>query len=564
MLNISKIILLYLIMTVAGGAVSAANAVLHTVVPQGTDHPGFVGYVPDVIVVEIDEAVFQKFNTDKFTRGRTGNRMFDKLCRQYGAGRIRRQFPGARQKWFRGRRLNLARWHKIHFKRNVDVAKVAAAFKKLDGVIDAQPVGIHRVHRIPNDPDYEGSSLGDQWHLNQANDADIDAPEAWEFETGNEEIMAAVLDTGVRYYHKDLGGSSASLSNPQGADGNMWINWEEKDGVAGLDDDENGFVDDWIGWDFVNGASGCWPGEDCTTADNDPRDFNGHGTHVSGIIAALNNNGYATASTAGGWGSGSLQPDGDGVKIMPLRIGYSYKYRGREVGVVRMDFAAEAFYYAADNGARLANASWGSSNDGGLGAALDYFLAAGGLIFKAAGNDPQEPVDYMGGRDDIINVAATDRNDCKASFSHFGTWVDISAPGVNILSTYHVHGDSVNDYVATASGTSMASPLSLSVAALIWSQHPSWTAAMVKRHLYTSADNIEGLSCNASYIGKLGAGRVNAFNAVGPCAGDLDNDGNVDGHDLAEFITRFESAQADEIDLEIFKDYFGSSGCPLR
>ena len=562
--RIPRMIYLCLMAIVVFGFVSTALAVVDEAGTVGSEHSSFVGYVPDVIVVEFEDDVYQQFNPGELIKGRTGNRQIDGLLRRYNAGRIRKQFMHARPRWFRGRQLNLARWHKIHFRRNIDVAGVAAAIKELDGVIDAQPVGIHEVYLTPNDPFYKHPEYTDQWHLDQPNDADIDAPEAWEYETGNVEIVVAVLDTGVRYYHQDLGGSNASLNNPQAADGNMWVNWEEKNGDAGVDDDGNGYIDDWIGWDFVDGAFNCWTGEDCSTEDNDPRDFNAHGTHVSGIIAALNNNGYSCASTAGGWGNGSLQPTASGVKIMPLRIGYSARYLGQERGTVRMDFAAEAFYYAADNGAHFANGSWGSSNSGGLGAAVDYFIASGGLVFIAAGNENNEQADYMASRPDVIAVAATDQNDCKAGFSSYGSWVDISSPGEEILSLYHDHSDPATDYLAFLSGTSMASPLALSVAALILSQHPSWSAAMVKRHLFNSADAIEGLTCNASYTGKLGAGRVNAYNAVGPCAGDLDNNGTVDGIDLAGFIARFDSGQADEIDLEILSDYFGRTGCPFR
>jgi len=326
------------------------------------------------------------------------------------------------------------------------------------------------------------------------------------------------MDTGVRYFHKDLGGSLASYSDPTNVDGNMWVNWDEKNGVSGVDDDGNGYVDDWVGWDWVNGVIGGWPGEDCNIEDNDPRDFNGHGTHCAGIVAAITNNGYATSSPAGGWGNGALQPSANGVKVMALRIGWSGKYNRKEVGYVRMDFAAEAFYYAANNGAKIASCSWGCSNSGGIAAAIDYFLASGGMIFKAAGNDGTQIADYMCSRTDIISVAATDENDCKASFSTYGTWVDISAPGVNILSLYHLHTDPVNDYVASMGGTSMATPLAASVAALIWSQNPSsLTATLVEQNLYNSADDIDSLPCNIAYSGKLGAGRINAFNAVGSC-----------------------------------------------
>jgi subtilisin family serine protease len=455
--------------------------------------------------------------------------------------------------------LNLAGWHKVDFKRAVDIEKVVKAFKKMKGVIDAQPVGIYALDQAPNDPEFDF-----QWHLSQVRGIDLGAKGAWDIEAGNEEIIVAILDTGVRYYHQDLGGSDASSEYPEGIDGNMWINWEEKDGTAGEDDDNNGFVDDWIGWDFVTGTSSCWRGEDCSAPDNDPRDFNGHGTHVSGIIAALNNNGNDVASPAGGWGDGSHLASGNGDKIMALRIGWSGRYLGREVGYVRMDFAADALKYAADKGARLANASWGSGSfdSGGLGAAVDYFLARGGLLFKSAGNGDNTSADYLGGRDDVIKVAATDQSDCKAGFSSYGPWVDISAPGVSILSTDHDHSNPDTDETGYKSGTSMASPLALSVAALIWSQNPSQTAEQVKLRLMDTADEIDSVSCNSTYSGQLGAGRVNAFKAVVTCEWDFDSDKDVDGDDLIKFLVEVEAGIAMAGDFNSFASDFGKSYCP--
>jgi subtilisin family serine protease len=361
----------------------------------------------------------------------------------------------------------------------------------------------------PNDDSYP-----DQWHLHQPGGSDIEARKAWMIETGNEDITVAIIDTGVRYFHKDLGGSAASFGNPTAADGNMWINHTEKNGSPGVDDDGNGYVDDWIGWDFVDGGMLCWSGEDCDDPDNDPRDFNGHGTHGAGNVGAINNNGYAGCSPAGGWGNGTLEPAGNGVKIMACRVGWSAKFIFDEIGIVRMDLVAEALYYAADNGARIASCSFESSNSGGLGAAIDYFVANGGLIIKAANNDGTQTADYMCGRPDVISVAATGPDDCRPSWSNYGTWVDISAPGVGIYSLYHDHEDPQTDYVAAFDGTSVATPHTAGVAALIWSRHPQWTAAQVEQQLYDSADDIYTLPCNSLYTGQLGAGRINAFNAV--------------------------------------------------
>jgi len=484
----------------------------------GIEIPKTIEYVTNAIVVKFDPSLVATFDRSLLKQGKTGDQSIDKLNQKFEASALVEMFPNAQDRFYNGQAIGLSGYYRIQFRTHrSDILNVVAAYGRLRGVIKAEPIGIHYVDAIPNDPRFV-----DQWHLNQSNDHDMDAPEAWDIETGSQQVIVGILDTGVRYFHKDLGGSNASYDNPTAADGNMWINWTEKNGTAGVDDDGNGFVDDWIGWDFVDDASQppyypAWPGEDADEPDNDPRDFNGHGTHCAGNVGALNNNNYGSSSPSGGWGDGTRQPYGNGVKVMALRIGWSADLFGRhtyEIGRVRMDFAAQAFYYAANNGAKIVSCSWGSSNSGGIEDAVNYFVASGGLIFKSAGNNGDEAVDYLGGRSDVIAVCATDQNDCLASWSTRGTWVDIASPGVGILSLYHNHDDPQNDYVATMDGTSMASPLAASVAALIWSQNPSWSASQVKDKLFNTADNVYSLSCNSSYNGKMGAGRVNAYNAV--------------------------------------------------
>ncbi len=461
--------------------------------------------VADEFVVVLRSDVAALGEVDYMAGDLSGFASLDAIAISHDVAGMRPQFRGAAERGI----LTLASHYKIRLAAGTDLGQAMEAYAADPAVARVEPIGIHPIYATPND-----GFFGDQWHLNQANDHDIDAPEAWNIETGNSAIVVAVLDTGVRYYHKDLGGADASATHPEGTDGNIWINWAEKNGAPGVDDDGNGYIDDWVGYDFVTGVSQCWSGEDCSEPDNDPRDFNGHGTHCAGIISAINNNGYATSSPSGGWGNGSLAPTENGVKVMALRVGYSGSYMGQEVGYVRMDFCAEAFYYAADNGARIASCSWGSSNSGGIDVAVTHFLDQGGLVFKAAGNSGNQTADYLCDRSDVISVAATDANDCKASFSSYGTWVDISAPGVDILSLYHSHDDPASDYVASMSGTSMATPLAASVAALIWSQNPTWSASQIEQRLYESADDIYGESCNGAYTGKLGAGRVNAFRAL--------------------------------------------------
>lgn len=503
---------------------SFASGLEEKTVSYNTQAPNFAGWNQHEIVVKFNSDMVDRIVSNaRSVHGVTGIEALDALNRTYGVSALLQKYPTLQPRIYQGRTIDPRGWFRVRFAGTIDAEEVARAYKRLNGVLDAQPIGIHRVYASVNDPKFT-----DQWHLDQANDADVDAPEAWDIQNGSTQIIVADLDTGVRYFHKDLGGANASYDTPENSAGNMWINEAEKNGVDGVDDDGNGFVDDWIGWDFVDNQTG-WSGEDADTPDNDPRDFNGHGTHVAGLLSAINNNGYAVSSVAGGRLNGSQAANGNGVKIMALRIGWSGRFFIFEVGYVDMGHAADAFYYAADNGANIASCSWGSSNSGGLGDAIDYFVAGGGLVFKAAGNDDNEQSDYMLDRSDVVGVASTDQNDVKSDFSTYGTFVDISAPGTDIVSTYHDHSDPQNDYVATLSGTSMATPLAASVAALVWSRHPDWTADQVKQRLFDTADDIYGISGNSAYQGKLGAGRVNAYNAVN------DNGGGTPGAPVADF-----------------------------
>jgi subtilisin family serine protease len=400
----------------------------------------------------------------------------------------------------------------------IDLARTTLAdaiteFAVDPNVLSVEPVNTEPVYGVPNDP-----SFPSQWSLAATSDKDIDAPEAFVISTGQSNITVAVLDTGVRYFHRDLGGLTASLGNPEFTRGNMAVNMAERNGTPGVDDDLNGYIDDWIGWDFLSDPAPAWPGEDAGDEDNDPRDFNGHGTHCAGIIGAMNNNGYGVASPAGGWNSGSESVVGNGVRILPLRVGYSgVDAQNNETGRIVMLSAAEALYYAANNHARIASLSFGSSNSAGFASAVNYFLAAGGIIFHAAGNNNDSVADYLDSRTDVFNVAALDANDAKASFSTFGPFVDISAPGVGIVSTYHDHANPATDTVASLSGTSMATPLVAGIAANVWSHYPWMTAAQVWSDLVSTADKID--AANPNFAGMLGAGRVNLRRALDDSTG---------------------------------------------
>ena len=440
----------------------------------------------------------------------TGKTSLDVLNERYKVSKFSRQFPDCPPPPARvmptmedtAPTEDMTKYYIVEFSEKFNLKEVMTAYRANEYVEKVEAIGVHpSLELIPNDPYF----ASDQWNFKDGTDNDIDATDAWELETGDATVIVGDLDTGVQYNSRDLGGLSPYTS------GNVWINDAEYNGTPGVDDDGNGYIDDWVGWDFVDGAAPCWPGEDCNTPDNDPIDFNGHGTHVGGIMGAITNNNVMVAGLAGGWNASQNDP-ANGVKVMACRIGWSapHPVYGYEVGYVRMDYAAEAIYYAVNKGVTAINCSWGSSNSGGLGAAVTYAVNNGVVVVHAAGNDGNSVADYLGTRTDVLNVAATDSSDVKASFSNYGTWVDIAAPGVDILSTYSVHYNP--NYVAWASGTSQASPHVCAAAALLRSYVPDLTRQEVFDLIVNYADNIDAQ--NPGYVGLLGGGRLNVFKSL--------------------------------------------------
>ena len=298
-------------------------------------------------------------------------------------------------------------------------------------------------------------------------DADIDMPEAWDYSQCSKSIVVAVLDTGLDYTHPDI-------------DGNVWNNPEET--LDSLDNDSNGYIDDIRGWDFVND-------------DNDPMDDNTHGTHVSGILGAEGNN--TTGISGVCWK----------IRIMPLKVLDA-------TGSGSISDVLIAIDYAIKKKAKIINASYVGTNY----SRLEYNAIlrardAGILFITAAGNTetgpgididryPRYPASYD--LDNIIAVAASDQNDDIAYFSNYGQIsVDVSAPGVNILS---LHPGSGYIYL---SGTSMATPHVSALCALLWSVAPSLSYKTVKSIILNTVDVIDS---QASLT--LTGGRVNAYKAV--------------------------------------------------
>ncbi len=327
-----------------------------------------------------------------------------------------------------------------------DPAQLENALKKLNADPNVEWAEDNIVYEvfatIPNDPNWA-------LQLGYANTTNL--TNAWDVTTGSESVVIGIIDTGVDYTHSDL------------VD-NIWHNPDEIPN-DGIDNDDNGFIDDYAGWDFVTVTGAAVSAdEDPGPPDNDPIDVQGHGTHVSGIAAAKGNNGIGIAGVS--WNS----------KIMPLRAGYK-TITG--AGLLTNSDIIEALYYGCDNGADIINMSFGSTQPSkALEDALEYCAQAGVFLVAAAGNVNSNAPFYPAAYVSVFSVAAANSQVTeKALFSNYGVWVDIMAPGTSIYST--MPG---NTY-AFASGTSMASPYVVGMAALLKSVDPNATSTDLRNRL---------------------------------------------------------------------------------
>lgn len=478
-------------------AVTASN-VSGRELENGRVNPDQGERVPGVLVLQLADGFMPFGSKIQGNGGTMGIIEVDLLNIQHGMTDYRPLFPRGfnPSKGVPRGESPMDRWHVLLFDETADLDKLALEYEALPEVAKVEFDYYAYIMRIPNDTQFPL-----MYQLQQANDRDMDAPEAWELTVGSPDIVLADTDTGVLWSHEDL-------------HRNIWVNPGEDldgDGVVmdpddmnGIDDDGNGYIDDLIGWDFVSSGSAVWPGEDATVPDNDPNDFNGHGTHTSGTIAAVTNNATGVSGVAGGFGISE-----PGCKIMCLRMGYSFNDNGSENGRTTMSFVSEAFVYAYRNGAVGINYSFGSSSGGGIETATDSAVANQLVIAASAGNSNVNSFGYLQSRSDVLCVASTTSGDLKSSFSNFGAAVDVSAPGSAIRSTVSNH---YSPGYAIYSGTSMAAPQVIGQVGLIRSLNPQLTRQEVFDIIINSTENIDGL--NPNYIGELGSGRINLANSL--------------------------------------------------
>lgn len=413
----------------------------------------------------------------------------------------------------------------LSFPEKYDVLEVCRALEGLAEVVYAEPDLLRPCFdSTPND-----IMWNQQWDKRLMN-CDV----AWDFSRGSHAIQAVAVDNGFWWPHPD-------------AYDNIWVNpGEDVDGdgfrfnvadeypgdlddLNGADDDGNGYVDDFVGWDFITSIGGCDPREDCMTQDNDSRCVDNHGTHTLGAIGAVGNN--EIGLTGCNWS----------VSIMPSRAGY---LPNGGTGLIVTSAAIATMNWSVALGADVLNMSYGSSSfSNAENNAVQAAWSNGALLCGASGNDGVSSIHYPAGYNNVVSVGSVNQNDIVSDFSNYGTWVDCYAPGegTQSLSTY--------DGYANEQGTSMSSPNAAGVFALIWSIFPDFSNAQLRDLILPNCTDITGL--NPSFgPGELGYGRIDAQKALAAIIPFLSADKlTVTGDNDAD--NRLESGETGELRLAV-------------
>ncbi|MFA7289926.1 MAG: S8 family serine peptidase [Melioribacteraceae bacterium] len=392
--------------------------------------------------------------------------------KSFGINEIKNKFTEQTSALLKGENI-FSRVYEADLDNNIDPIDASKKLRKIKEIEYAEP---HYVYRITYDPNDSLYNQAKQEQLKR-----VFAPQAWEITKGDTNVVIGIVDTGVEWSHPDLAA-------------NIKINRKEIPNNV-IDDDNNGFIDDYRGWDF-GGLN--------NSPDNDPREdysaANGyHGTHVAGIASAVSDNFIGIASL------------GFNSKILCVKA--SSDSRRDMHGYPFILYGFEGIKYAADNGAKVINCSWGgySSSVYEL-EIINYAISKGALVVAANGNEGKLDAFYPASYPGVLAVGwLQSTSDVISTAANYGKTVDVFAPGSSILSTWSYSGPT-GEYYRSIGGSSMSSPLTAGLAALVFSKFPNYTALQTAEQIRVNADNIDLSNQGKEFL--MGRGRINAYNAV--------------------------------------------------
>ncbi len=406
-------------------------------------------YMENTVVVKFNESQRMYCSGNEVV-----NSSLEQLLSDVSATELRKKFPNAEKPQselnkFGMKMADLSLIYEFKYSSSDHIEKVINRLYAMGIIEYAQPHYIYHLSYVPND-----TELSSQGHL-----AKINAYNAWDINQGDTDVVIGIVDSGWDNDHEDLEDELAhNIDDP----------------INGMDDDNDGYVDNYNGWDMFGN-------------DNDPQAGGSqHGVHVAGCASPSTDNGIGVAGP------------GFNTRLLPLKAG-----DGQTI-----DYGYEGITYCADQGVDVINCSWGGSFGGPLGQDVITYATINkdALVVAAAGNDNVSDDHFPSAYDYVLSVAATELSDAKSGYSNYGFSIDVCAPG-GIWATYDGGG------YGSMTGTSMASPVVAGAASLVKSHHPWLNALQLGEQLKNTADDIYSL--NSSFQGMLGTGRINLANALG-------------------------------------------------